>query len=192
MSEDIPEGYTESISGEQFLQEMMHPGSVPHGKPVYDTCVVTKRDPIPGEDLLEQTVRVSFDFKIKVNDSKIRNSGSNAEMKAYDMALLKSFLTADKDKLLMLMVDKVGSELGWHPDAFMEDFLSQVSTEPHQLFKPAIDALTGNEKQFWQEIEQNTEIIEHTSCLSLATEDIFECFKATFISSSYEVVDTHE
>jgi hypothetical protein len=144
------------------------------------------------QELLKQRVRVSFDFDITCNTAPIINSGSNDAAKAYDMALLKSFLVADKGKLMMLMVDQIGMKLGYHPESFMEDFLPQVNVEPHELFKPAINALADNEKQFWQEVERDTEIIEHTSCLSLSTEGIFECFEATFKNSSYRLLGEQE
>jgi hypothetical protein len=87
-----------------------------------------------------------------------------------------------------MMVDKIGSVLGWHPDAFMDEFLSQVNVECHELFKPAIDALEGNEGEYWRDIRDAT-IPDEGDLLSLCTEEIVECFSAEFVSSSYEIVE---
>ncbi len=145
-----------------------------------------------GEELLKQRVRVSFDFDCICNTGPIINSIKDDDVKAHDLALLKSFLAADKDKPLMMMVDKIGAELGYHPDAFMEDFLPQVSVEPHELFKSAIDQLEGTEATLWREVQDEPRDPKYGDVLSLCTEGIFETFEATFISSSFEVRDTHE
>lgn len=146
-----------------------------------------KREPVPGQELLKQRVRVSFEFDVVCNDGPVRNL-SYDEGGTIDMALLKSFLTADKGKLLDLMVDNIGQKLGMHScETFIHEFLPQVSTECHELFRPAIEALEGEDRTSWDEIckEPDTQWGDY---LSLCTEEIVECFKAEFVSSSYETI----
>src|SRR5579863_1710569 len=102
-----------------------------------------------------------------------------------DMALLKSFLVADKGKLLDMMVDCIGTKLGMHScETFMLEFLPQVNTEPHELFRPAIEALESDEKQYWKAQDEAEPDMRYGDILSLCTESIFECFSAEFVKSS--------
>lgn len=122
----------------------------------------------PGQELAKHRVRVSFDFDVRCNSGPVVNE-SYDEGGAMDMALLKSFLVADRGKLLDMMVDAIGVKLGMHScETFMLEFLPQVSTEPHELFSPAIDKLPLEEdvKQYWIEVDED----EPKDYLSLCTE----------------------
>jgi hypothetical protein len=139
-------------------------------------------------ELLRQRVRVSFDFDVISNDGPIRNSSDNEETKQHDLALLNSFLAADKTKLLHMMMDAIGTEIGLNStESFMEQFLPDIDTNTHVIFEKAIDALSGDARDYWRETREE-EDLPWGDVLSLATEKIFECFEADFVSSSYGIV----
>ena len=139
-----------------------------------------------SKELMKQRVRVSFDFDVTCNIDPIRNSGSNNNAKLYDLALLDSFLTTDKEKLLHMLVETIGAELGLNsPESFVAQFLPQIDTNSHVLFDKAIDALRGDAGDYWREAREDDDL-PWGIVLSLATEKIFECFEAKFVSSSYE------
>jgi hypothetical protein len=109
-------------------------------------------------------------------------------MKQYDLALLQSFLIADKKKLLHMLVDAIANQMGLDsPETFVKEFLPQINTNSHVLFSPAIDALRGDAGDYWRETREE-EDLPWGDVLSLATEKIFECFEAEFVSSSCEFV----
>jgi hypothetical protein len=158
------EGLTEFLASYQFSRDTMK-------------NLITKRKPVPNTELLKQRVRVSFDFDVTVNDAPIHNSGNDDDFKQYDLALLRSLLTADKAKLLDMMIDAIGSELGLNsPETFMVQFLPQIDPNCHALFSKAIDALRGDAEDYWRH------------ALPLAAETIFACFDAEFVSSDYKIV----
>jgi hypothetical protein len=177
------DGYTESITLEQFVQEMLHP--VKH-----DTeQLVTHREPAkPGVELFKQRVRVTFEFDVACNSEPILNTGNDDDVKAHDIALLKSFLMTPQ--LVDMLVDKIGCELGLNsPESFIQRFLPTLNTECHSLFSKAIETLTDENGKHWRGIRdyQGT-----NDLLSICTESIFECFSAQFVSSSYETIHTEE
>ncbi len=138
-------------------------------------------------ELSRHRVRVSFDFDVVCNDEPVCKL-SYDEGGTVDLALLTSFLVADKGKLLMMLADKIGCELGLDsPESFIAAFLPQVIGSTASLFRPAIDALTGENRLAWDEIcnEPDTKWGDY---LTLCTEKIFECFSADFVNSSYEEV----
>jgi hypothetical protein len=144
----------------------------------------------PGQELAKHRVRVSFDFDVTVNSEPVANE-SYDEGGSMDMALLKSFLVANKGKLLMMMVDAIGQKLGMHScETFMHEFLPQVNIESKGLFGSAIEALEGDERQYWREIrdEPDTEP-GWGDYITVQTEELFKCFSAEFAKSSYEVVE---
>jgi|SRR5579859_218447 len=133
-----------------------------------------------GQELLKQRIRISFDFDVTCNDAPIHNDQAK-----YDLALLLSFLTADKEMLLHMMVNACTNALEVH-ESFVDEFLPRVNTNSHHLFEPAIDALHGDEYEYWQEAKEDA--LPWGDMLSLATEDLFKCFSAEFVESSFEVV----
>lgn len=185
----------ESLTFEQFLQNMKQPGSV-QGTPVGTARVVERRSPVPGVDLLKQRICVTFVFAVTVNDSAIRSS-SNDDTREHELALLRQFLIADKERLEEMLAYQAGLELGLNSsESFIEMFMSQIDFAhgvfEHRLLSPAIDALAGEEKQWWQEIRDQPKDREHGDILSLYTEDLFECFKAEFVSSSYKLLPSEQ
>jgi hypothetical protein len=188
---DNEEVAVESLTYEQFMQEMAHPGSV-QGTPAGTAFIVSKREPVPGTELLKRRVRISFDFDVTVNDGPIVNSGNDEDIKSNDLALLQQFLIEDEDKLLEMLAYEVGLELGLSScETFVEMFLPEInfsSGEMEQyLFGPAIEDLQGKAGEYWRDIEAETYAAHH-DLLSLCTETLFECFKAKFVSSSYKMI----
>ena len=174
------EGLTEFLTFEQFTQEIKNPSP---------RCI---SKPVPSTERFRQRVRISFDFDVMVNDEPILNSGNDEEIMRYDVALLKSFLATDKEKLLHMMMDAIGTEIGLNStESFMAEFLPEINTNSHVLFEKAIDALRGYDWAYWQET-RDEEDLPWGSVLSLATEKLFECFEAEFMSSSYAIVVEQE
>jgi len=139
-------------------------------------------------DLLRQRVRVSFDFEITCNDEPIRNSRDDETEKQYNLALLRSFLTADKTKLLHMMVDAIGTEIGMNSnETFMETFLPEIDINSHVLFSEAIDGLSGDAGEYWREARDDSNL-SWGDILTLSTEKLFACFNAEFVSSSYGMI----
>ena len=181
------EGYTETLTFDQFIQEMKRPGSV-QGSPLDTASAMAKREPVPGAELLKKRVRVSFDFDVTCNDGAIRNSGEEAI--GYDLALLRSFLTANKTKLLHMMVDTIGAELGLNsPESFVAQFLPQIDINSRILFSEAIDALCGEHGAYWRDIAEVEKFEDWQSLLDVCTEHIFKCFEAKFIKSQFMTID---
>jgi hypothetical protein len=175
------EGYTETLTFEQFMQEMKCPGRV-------QSAPVVKQEPAPGAELLKRRVRVSFDFDVTVNDAPIRNAGEDAI--GYDLALLQSFLKADKTKLLHRMVDTIATQLGLNsPETFIAQFLPQVDTNSHILFSEAIDALSGEHGAYWRDIAETKKLEDWQSYLDICTEKIFKCFEAKFVKSQFQTIE---
>ena len=130
-------------------------------------------------ELMKHNVRVSFEFDVTCNDEPIGNSRN-------DLALLKSFLTADKTMLLHMMVDAISTQIGLNStETFVKTFLCQIDTNSHVLFSKAIEALRGDEGEYWREEVDS----QWPDVLTLATEKLFECFSAQFVSSKFEVVE---
>jgi hypothetical protein len=149
---------------------------------------VVEQERKPGQELLKQRVRVSFDFDVTCDSGPVDNE-SYDEGGQMDMALLKSFLVADKGKLLDMMVDAVGQKLGMHgSETFMLEFLPQVNIESKELFGPAIEKLEGDERQYWREGRDEPGDY-YRDWMSLWTEEVIKCFRAEFVKSSYEVVE---
>ena len=181
------EGYTETLTFDQFIQEMKRPGSV-QGSPLDTASAMAKREPVPGAELLKKRVRVSFDFDVTCNDGAIRNSGEEAI--GYDLALLRSFLTANKTKLLHMLVDAIATELGLNsPESFVAQFIPQIDTSSHNLFSPAIDALRGDHGAYWRDIAEAEKFEDWQSLLDVCTEHIFKCFEAEFIKSQFMILE---
>lgn len=183
MSEE--EVVVEAITLEQFAQSLT--GQEVRGTPVGIAYPVIKREQVSGQELAKHRVRVSFDFDVTCNSGPVINLTYD-EGGTMSMALLKSFLVANKGKLLDMMVDRIASKLAWHPEAFLIEFLSQVDTNTRTLFKPAIEALDSEEKQYWHEQEEETDN-GLADWFDYCVEEIFNCFEATFIKSSYEVIN---
>jgi hypothetical protein len=182
------EGQTEVINLTQLMQVLT--GEEVQGTPIAEiTYPAVKQERKPGQELAKHRVRVSFDFDVTVDSGPVANE-SYDEGGTMDMALLKSFLVADKGKLLDMMVDCIGTKLGMHScETFMHEFLPQVNIETHELFKPAIDALDGDEGEFWREGRDEPGDY-YRDWMSLWTEEIVKCFSAEFVSSSYETIYT--
>jgi len=142
-----------------------------------------------GTELLKQRVRVSFDFDVICNDGPVHNSGNDDDdVKQYDLALLRSFLSADKEKLLHMLVDAIGAEMGLNStDSFMRQFLPEIDINSHVLFSKAIGGLCGDVGDYWRETRDDSDL-PWGEVLTLATEKLFECFKAEFVKSSYTVI----
>ena len=175
----------EAITLKQFAQSLA--GQEVRGTPVGIAYPVIKREQVSGQEPAKHRVRISFDFDVTCNSGPILNSHNDDDIKAHDLALLKSFLVANRGKLLDMMVDRIVSKLAWHPEAFLEDFLPQLDLNTRTLFKPAIEALDSKEKQYWHRQEEETDN-GLTDWFNYCTEGIFNCFEATFIKSSYEIV----
>ena len=177
------EGSTETLTFDQFIQEMKKSGSV-QGTPVG----ITKRELVPGKERIKKRVRVSFDFDVTVNDAPIRNSDNDAI--GYDLALLASFLTTDKTKLLHMLVDAIATELGLHsPESFVAQFIPQLDINSHNLFSTAIDALRGDHGAYWRDIAEAEKFEDWQSLLDVCTEHIFKCFEAEFIKSQFMILE---
>jgi hypothetical protein len=151
---------------------------------------VVEQERKPEQELLKQRVRVSFEFDVTCDSGPVANE-SYDEGGTMDMALLKSFLVANKGKLLDMMMDCIGQKLGMHScETFMLEFLPQVNTVPRKLFNAAIEKLEGDERQYWCEAATPSDIDSPLEdYLELCTESIFKCFSAEFAKSSYEVVE---
>ena len=140
-------------------------------------------------ELMRQRVRVSFDFDVCCNNDTIREFGNNSSAKLYDLALLDSFLVADKPKLMHMMVDAIGTELGLDSsETFVETFLPQIDTNSHVLFSRAIDALRGDTGNYWRETRAEDQL-PWGDVLTLATEQILKCFSAKFVASKFQTID---
>lgn len=151
--------------------------------------VTPKQGRKPGQELAKHRVRVSFDFDVTCDSGPVVNE-SYDEGGTMDMALLKSFLVADKGKLLDMMVDAIGMKLGMHScETFMHEFLGQADVyNTPELFRPAIEQLRGEAGQFWADLWDRAVGVPPDDTLNLCTEELFECFNAEFVSSSYDVV----
>jgi hypothetical protein len=180
------EGQVEVIDLTQLMQALT--GEEVQGTPTAEiTYPVTKPEQVPGQELAKQRVRVSFEFEVTCNTSPILNSHNDADVKAHDMALLKSFLLTPQ--MIHMLVDCIGSKLGYHPESFMQEFLPQIDTECHKLFSTAIGRLQDDEFIYWRDIAVAPKLSAYEDLLSICTEQIFECFNAEFVKSSYEVVE---
>jgi len=142
------------------------------------------------QELAKHRVCVSFEFDVVCNTSPILSSSNDDETKAHDLALLKSFLTADNEKLLIMLVDRIACEMGMNSvETFLWRFLPEINTKCRQLFSKAIDALSGNERRYWQEAATPSDLDGlFEDYLEECTEELFECFSAQFVGSSYQVV----
>lgn len=141
---------------------------------------------VPGTDLLKRRVRLTFDFDITCNDGPILNSISSD--KEYDIALLKSFLTTER--LAYLMVDCAATELGLNSLlTFMETYFPDIDTYAHYLFGQAINQLKGKEREYWIEARDDDQDLPWGDVLSLSTEKLYECFKADFVESTFQIVE---
>src|SRR5882672_10260259 len=107
------EGTTEVIDLTQLIQVLT--GQEVRGVPTAEiTYPVKEVEPVPGTELFKQRVRVIFEFDVACNDGPIINASDDTEAIGHDLALLKSFLTADKSRPLDMMVDCIGQKLGMH------------------------------------------------------------------------------
>jgi len=142
-----------------------------------------------SKDLMKQRVRVSFEFDVTCNDEPIRNFRDDAAERQYELALLNSFLTTNKTKLLHMMVDAIGTEIGLNStESFMAQFLPEIDTNSHVMFGPAIDALRGEAGQYWRKTNEE-DVLPWGDVLTLETEHIFECFNAEFVGSRFHTID---
>lgn len=183
----MDDGALEILTYEQFMQEMKYPGSV-QGTSVGTVPIMPKREPMPGTELLKQRVNVSFDFDVICNDEPIRNSNDEEEVKQYDLALLRSFLTSDKKKLLHMMLDAIATQIGLNsPETFITTFLGQIDTNSHVIFGSAIDALRGDAGDYWREARDDSDL-PWGDVLTLATGKLFECFEAKFVCCICHIV----
>jgi hypothetical protein len=174
----------ETISFEQFKQALL--GEEIHGTPIGTAYPIPKREKVAGQELLKRRVRLSFEFDVSCNDGPIINLHDPVGT-IQDRALLTSFLVADQDRLQDMLMYCAAIELGLDsPETFIELFV-QHSTLAQHLFRPAIDTLTGNAGNYWRAVRV-TEDHQWGSVLSLATEDLFDCFKAEFVKSDFAVV----
>lgn len=178
-ADDVP-------SASQYLQSLL-------GKEVQSGSFKTYLSapqcaPAPGNELLKHRIRVSFDFDVTCNDSPIHDATDDEQETLYSLALLKSFLVADKEKLLHLMVDTIGNELGFNSaETFVATFLPQIRTESHKLFDKAIDGLSGDIGKHWRELRDNPDD-EYSDWFGFCTEELYECFNAKFVNSDFEVI----
>lgn len=187
MNNNPQESICKTITFEQFKQAMS--GQELQGTPACTAHPVPQRESASGQELLKQRIRVSFDFDVVCNDRPIRDASDDDEAKQYDLALLKSFLVADKEKLLHMMVDAIGAQLGLDaPESFVAAFFPQINTESWWLLHKAIDALPGDHGAYWQDVAQAPEFNGIEDYLALFTEEIFACFSAKFVNSSFEVI----
>lgn len=187
MDERKAEGQTEILDLTQLVRALT--GEEVVGTPMAEIAYpVEKREQEPGQELLNQRVRVSFDFDVRCDSGPVANM-SYDNGGTMSMALLKSFLVVNKGKLMDMMVDCIGRKLGYHPESFMSDFLPQINVECTELFSPAIEALEGDEGKYWREVRDEPWAEQWGDYLTVCTDEIFECFSAEFISSSYEVIE---
>lgn len=174
-----------SITWDQFIEEMLSP-TIPDTEPI-KAQPIKNIEPFRNNGLAKHRIRVSFDFDVTCDDGAILNSGNDEDVKAHDLALLKSLLQTPQ--LIDILVDMIGTELGLNGcETFMARFLPQVSTNCHYLFSDAIDRLSGENATYWRDIRDAPKV-RHESLLSMCAEHIFECFGAKFVNSSYEVID---
>jgi len=180
------EGATEIIDLTQLMQALT--GQEVRGKPTAEISYpVPKREPVPGQELSRQRVRVSFEFDVSVNTSPILSTGNDDDVKAHDLALLKQFLQTPA--AMTLMVDTIGAQLGLNSaETFVETFLSQIDTNSHVLFSKAIAELSGDEGEYWRDI-RDAPMPNEDDLLSLCTEEVVECFSAEFAGSSFEMAE---
>lgn len=185
--DEIQEGTTEIIDLTQLMQSLT--GQEVRGKPTAEISYpAPKRELVPGQELSRHRVRVSFEFDVECNTGPILSTGNDDDVKAYDLGLLKSFLQTDK--ALDLMVDAIGSQLGLNsPETFVQTFLPQIDTNCHTLFDNAIDGLSGEHVEYWRDIRDAPQPSSYETLLSICTEEVVECFKAEFVSSSYGIVE---
>jgi hypothetical protein len=175
----------ETITFEQFKQAML--GQEVHGTPVCTAYPVLQRESAPGQELAKQRVRVSFDFDVTCNDWSIRNASTDEQETQYSLALLQSFLVADKESLLHLMVDTIGSQLGLNsPESFIALFLPQLDVRVQYLFNKAIDELSGDTGKHWRELRDDP--VLYGDWFGYSIDDLCACFSAKFIESSFEVI----
>lgn len=175
----------ETITLQQFKQAMS--GQEVQGTPIGTAYPVLQRDPVLGQELLKRRVRVSFDFDVTCNDAPIHDASTDEQETLYSLALLKSFLETDKESLLHLMADTIGSQLGLNsPETFVRWFLPQVITESHKLFDKAIDALSGDTGKHWSELRDDP--VLYGDWFGYSIEDLCACFSAKFVNSSFEVL----
>lgn len=188
-SQGIP---VEAITLQQFKQAMsgQEVQGTPVGTayPVRTDLPVLHQKPIPGQERLKHRIRVSFDFDVTCNDSPIHDATDDEQETLYSLALLQSFLVTDQEKLLHLMIDTVGNELGFNSaETFVATFLPQIHTESHKLFDKAIDGLSGDIGKHWRELRDDARD-EYKEWFGYCVEEIFECFKAKFVNSHFEVI----
>lgn len=188
---DNPQGIpVEAITLQQFKQAMSD--QEVQGTPSGTAYPVLQREPVPSQELAKHRIRVSFDFDVVCNDAPIRDASDDEQSALYSLALLKSFLITDKEKLLHLMVDTIGNELGFNSaETFVATFLPQIHTESHKLFDKAIDGLSGDIGEHWRELRDDPRD-EYKDWFGYCTEEIYECFSAKFIKSSFEVIGDND
>ena len=180
----------ETITFEQFKQAMA--GQEVQGTPVCTAYPVPQREPVPGQELLKHRVRVSFDFDVTCNDAPICNASADEQSTQYSLALLQSFLEADKESLLHMMVDTIATQLGYNgAEGFIATFLPQICTESHKLFDKAIDGLSGDIGEHWRELRDDARD-EYKDWFGYCTEELYECFNAKFVESSFEITEIEE
>ncbi len=176
----------ETITLQQFMQALS--GQEAHGTPACTAHPVPQREPASGQERLKHRIRVFFDFDVTCNDSPIHDATDDEQETLYSLALLQSFLVTDQEKLLHLMIDTVGNELGFNSaETFVATFLPQIHTESHKLFDKAIDGLSGDIGKHWRELRDDARD-EYKEWFGYCVEEIFECFKAKFVNSSFEVL----
>lgn len=138
-------------------------------------------------EMFKHRVRVIFEFDVTCSCEPILNSGNDEDVQAHDMALLKSFLLTPQ--LLDRMIDAIGCEMGFNsPESFIQQFFPQINTDCHKLFNRAINELQGDEWDYWKDIRDAPKV-GYETLLSICTEAIFECFRAKFVNSKYEVIN---
>ena len=182
----------EHITFEQFKQVMAgeEVRGIATGEMAY---AVEKQEPVIGQDLATHRVRVSFDFDVTCNDASIHSAGNDDETTTYDLALLRSFLVADEERLLHLLVDACAIQLGLNSvESLIAAYLPQLKTESHHLFRKAIDELSGDEYIHWRDVEEDDYQLWGETVMQLATEQIFECFSAQFVKSSFKIVEEEQ
>lgn len=145
-----------------------------------------------GTELYRQRIRVSLDFDVTVNDGKIVNSGNDAEVKAFDLALLKRFLVADQAMLRLMLAYQVALNIAWRNAEDIEEWLLGSIMEANyerRLYGPAIDTMEGPEGEYWRETRALPPD-KYGDALSICTEYISECFQAQYVDSRVEMIDT--
>jgi hypothetical protein len=142
---------------------------------------------IPSQ-MFASRVRVTFEFDVTCNSEPIINSDNDEDVQAHDLALLRSFLQTPQ--FIDMLVDKIVDELCMYaPETFVRRFFPQINTECHQLFGKAIEQLSDENEEYWRDIRDAPKV-SYETLLSICTEQILECFKAKFVSSSYEIAES--